>query len=611
MIARGYLAEVSDECDDDHEGGACHAEQEDWHDDLREEHKDRMTHMGYCSSAAGLMLDFWAMREIPARLWGLAILSSVLQVLPFPIAGPVPVWRTAICWVALAPLLYALLGRTREGRELSVRQGTMLAYACGVGWYLGNCYWVFPTMYLYGGLARPVAAGILLLFCLYLGLYHALFGAVFGAVRRSRVGRQGALLLLPFVWVAVELARARVTGLPWDLLGIAQVDNALLTRLAPYTGAYGISFVIAAVNALWLVRVSVRERRFTRPVLTAVGLLIVVGYVFGTRRMGLLPREEAPERAVLVQENLEVGAANVGPQESTEQLLREFTELSYGSSPRTILLGIPELGGTRSASQKAVEGVRELPRLVVWPESPAPFEEQDERFRRAMSALARSDFVPVIVGNTAFEPSSDPGNQRGFELRNRASFVRRDGTLAGHYDKMHLVPFGEYVPFKRMFFFAGNLLAEVGTFAPGRERAVFAADGHRYGTFICYESIFADEVRQFVLGGAEVLVNISNDGWYGDSSAPWQHLNMVRMRAIENHRWVLRSTNTGVTGSIDPLGRVVAAAPRHVRTAIEAPFAYEHDVTFYARHGDMFAYLCAAVTTVVLGWSLWARRLTD
>ncbi len=162
-----------------------------------------------------------------------------------------------------------------------------------------------------------------------------------------------------------------------------------------------------------------------------------------------------------------------------------------------------------------------------------------------------------------------------------------DGSFAGRYDKMHLVPFGEYVPFKRMFFFAGNLLAEVGTFEPGRNSLVFAADGHRYGTFICYESIFADEVRQFVTGGAQVLVNISNDGWYGDTSAPWQHLNMVRMRAIENHRWVLRATNTGVTAAIDPYGRVTASAPRHIRTAIQVRFGYEHDLTFYTRYGDL------------------------
>jgi len=213
----------------------------------------------------------------------------------------------------------------------------------------------------------------------------------------------------------------------------------------------------------------------------------------------------------------------------------------------------------------------------------------------------------MIVGNIAFERSSDPANKRGYTLRNAASFVAPDGSFAGRYDKLHLVPFGEYVPFKQVFFFAGSLLAEVGNFEPGRSRAVFAVNGHRYGTFICYESIFADEVRQFVTGGADVLVNISNDGWYGDTSAAWQHLNMVRMRAIENHRWVLRSTNTGVTAAIDPAGRVTASAPRHIRTAIQVHFGYEHDLTFYAKHGDLFAYLCAAITTTVLAWSLWHR----
>ncbi len=223
------------------------------------------------------------MRLIPARLWGLAVLSGILQVLPFPIAGPVPMWRTAFCWFALLPLLYALKEKTYAGKGLSVIQGTMLAYACGIVWYLGNCYWIYQTMYLYGGLARPVAAGILMLFCLYLGLYHALFGAVVTAVRRSGVGIQGMLLLSPFVWVAVELARARITGLPWDLLGIAQVDNPLLTRLAPYTGAYGLSFVIAGVNALWLFRISVKQRRYTRSLLTLAGVVLVVVYVFGLR----------------------------------------------------------------------------------------------------------------------------------------------------------------------------------------------------------------------------------------------------------------------------------------------------------------------------------------
>jgi len=165
----------------------------------------------------------------------MAGLSGVLQILPFPIAGPTPLWRTAFCWIALLPLLWALLGNTKTGNPLTLRPGALLGYACGFIWYVGNCYWIYQTMYLYGGLAKPIAAGILILFSLYLGLYHALFGMLIAAFRK-RFGRQGALLLMPFAWVAVELARARITGLPWDLLGYAQVDNPLLTRLAPLVG---------------------------------------------------------------------------------------------------------------------------------------------------------------------------------------------------------------------------------------------------------------------------------------------------------------------------------------------------------------------------------------
>jgi apolipoprotein N-acyltransferase len=243
--------------------------------------------------------------------------------------------------------------------------------------------------------------------------------------------------------------------------------------------------------------------------------------------------------------------------------------------------------------------------LIVWPESPAPFFYNDPQFRTAMSSLARTAQAPVIVGNTAFEP--DSSSKSGSAPRNRATFINADGTIAGHYDKMHLVPFGEYTPYKSLFFFAGNLLNEVGLFEPGTERTVFTTGGHTYGTFICYESIFGNEIREFAKMGAEVLVNISNDGWYGDTSAPWQHLNMVRMRAIENHRWIIRSTNTGVTASITPYGRVIAAAPRHIRTSIRVGFAYEHDLTFYAVYGDLFAYACAFVTAIALAFSLRAK----
>jgi apolipoprotein N-acyltransferase len=569
------------------------------------------------------------MRSIPLRLWVLAILSGVLQVLPFPIAGPAPVWRTAFCWVALAPLLWALTGNDAGGRPLRVAQGAALGYVSGFVWYLGNCYWVYATMHLYGGIAKPAAAGILVLFCLYLGLYHALFGALIAAFRRANLGRinlgvQGALLLSPFAWVAVELARARITGFPWDLLGITQVDNPLLTRLAPYVGAYGISFVIAAVNALWLMRISLKQRRYTRPALAVACVAVLLLYVVSLRRTVPPIHEGTQTTATLVQENLEVGAeaAKAGPPLTMGEKLRTFSELSLFPPADEACDGIPELPGTQcagpvSAQQRADSGgTRYLQPtdLIVWPEAPNDFIVIDppsratissQEFRTAISSLARAAEAPIIVGDISVDV--DPEVKRGYDEYNSADFITSDGRFVGRYDKMHLVPFGEYVPYKKLFFFAGSLLQDVGLLDPGKHRTVFTTGGHTYGTFICYESVFADEVRQYARMGADVLVNISDDGWYGDTSAAWEHLNMVRMRAIENHRWVLRATNTGVTAAIDPYGRVVASAPRHRRTSIRVGFNYEHDVTFYSAHGDLFAYFCALIAAGGLGLGLLRR----
>jgi apolipoprotein N-acyltransferase len=571
------------------------------------------------------------MRLIPIRLWALAILSGLLQVLPFPIAGPAPVWRTAFCWVALAPLLWALTSKDASGRPLRAIQGVALGYASGFVWYLGNCYWVYATMHLYGGIAKPAAAGILVLFCLYLGLYHALFGALIAAFRRAKLGRrnlgvQGALLLSPFAWVAVELARARITGFPWDLLGVTQVDNLLLTRLAPYLGVYGISFVIAAVNALWLVRISLKARRYTRPALMVACGAIVLLYVVFLRRTVPPIHEGTQATATLLQENLEVGAAaaSAGPPLTMGDKLRTFSELSLFPPAGESCNGIPELPGTQCAgpvpAQQGADsgGARFLQPtdLIVWPEAPNDFLEIDpalrsaissQEFHAAVSSLARAADAPIIVGDIAFD--ADPDVKRGYDQYNSADFVAPDGRIVGRYDKMHLVPFGEYVPYKKLFFFAGSLLQDVGIFDPGKHRTMFTVGGHSYGTFICYESVFGDEMRQYARMGADVLVNISDDGWYGDTSAAWEHLNMVRMRAIENHRWVLRATNTGVTAAIDPYGRVVTSAPRHIRTSLRVGFNYEHDITFYSAHGDLFAYFCALVTLGGLGLGL-LRRTT-
>lgn len=543
------------------------------------------------------------MQAVSGKRWALTLASGVVQVLIFPMAGPVPAWRAVLSWLALVPLLVALL----DAKSLKTREFAILGYACGILWYLGSCYWVMPTMYLYGGMSKPAGFGILLLFALYLGLYHALFAILIGLLRRFWSAGY-VLLASPFVWVAVELARARITSFPWDQLGIAQVDNPLLTLLAPWGGVYAMSFVIAAVNAAVASR-WVCKRPSWR--LAGVGLSLAIVLQIGgwakdtsyVRNPGSLP--PARQTAVLLQGNLSESGPDAPRNEDASALLATFAQQSLQPQRGVGDMEWTHAHGLMWAPQRNQSRTR--PQVIVWPESPAPFTTNDPQFRQVVGEMTKTAGSAAIIGAEGIE--IDSSVPRGYKVYNSAALFAADGSYRGHYDKIHLVPFGEYLPFASIFQFAGGLVAEVGESERGHYRTVFRPDGHGYGTFICYESIFADEVRQFVKGGAEVLVNISNDGWYGDTSAPWQHLNMARMRAIENRRWLLRDTNTGVTGAIDPYGHLREQAPRHTRTAIAVGFDYADEMTFYTRFGDLFAYGCSLVVITLLGYgALWAKQ---
>jgi apolipoprotein N-acyltransferase len=524
-------------------------------------------------------------RALPLRAWLLAVASGILQVLIFPSPS-----LYALCWVALTPLLVAILGPLtsretlldRQGRSLNAIttwQGFLLGYASGVVWYAGSCFWVFHVMHVYGGLSTPAAAGVLVLFCLYLALYHGLFGALLARVAQhdgSVLARPRALLrallVTPFLWVAVELARARITGFPWDLLGTAQVDNIPLTRLAVVSGVYGVSFIIALVNA------GIVAAFFSAPVhrsrmlsmAFAAALMLQLGMFAHPRKL------PAGETAVLVQQNISL------------DLLWTPSFLGSTLSELHAISTIPEAAPGASGF-----------RLIVWPESPAPFFDNNPTVRESLAQLARSQNAYIVAGTVGTFARQEQADGTD-DVANRAVLITPSGEWVARYDKIHLVPFGEYIPFKSVFVFAEKLTREVGNYRPGTERTVFPAGDRRLAVFICYESVFPDEIRQFAQRGAQVFINISNDGWYGPWGAPGQHLNMARMRAIENYRWVLRATNTGVTASIDPYGRVMAHAPRDTRTALIAPYNFVSHTTFYTRHGDWFAYACAIISGVMV-----------
>jgi apolipoprotein N-acyltransferase len=524
----------------------------------------------------------------------LVVVSAGLQVLIFPTGGPLPAWRCALAWIALTPLLLALLAPCADGKQLGWRRGTLLAYACGILWYAGGCYWIYQTMYLYGGMGKPLAFVILILFSLYLGLYHALFGFLLWV--SARRGVRFALLAAPMLWVAVELARAHVTSFPWDQLGMSQVDSDL-TRLAPLAGVYGISFLLLAVNAVLASTVLLSPAghflRTSRWKLLLCLLLVAVTFpVQPDARRATLPTQAS---AVLLQPNAVEGDDREWFGGGYEREIQQYQTLSEH----------PPLGNdSRSSvdvSRSSVDVSRSSVNVIIWPESSSPLFAEDPRFQFAAHQLATQIGSALILGDVARASGQGPAGHAA--LYNSASFFTPDGKSAGRYDKIHLVPFGEYIPFQEFLTFAKALTAEAGDMTPGRDRVMFHTGGHTYGVFICYESIFADEVRLLAKHGADVLVNISDDGWYGDTSAPWQHLNMARMRAIENHRWLLRDTNSGVTAVIDPQGHLVAQAPRHIQTAIRVPFAFEQGTTFYTRHGDWFAYAVTILGVLMLGFA--------
>ena len=531
-----------------------------------------------------------------------AILSAALLELPFPLAGPMPPWRSIFAWFGLVPLLWAILNPATVSHPRPLRRAFLLAYLCGVLWYMGNCYWIRDTMLHYGEMPTGAPVLLLIAFSLVLGLYFALFGLGLMLVRRATGKQHLALAAAPFLWVALDLAAARITSVPWDQLGYSQVDNAIVNQLAPWTGVYGISFVIVAVNSL-LVGLRLRTSHAKDNVATmrfqSWNLVAILAVVFLANGHMVLPPPQPPASAsaVLVQPNLDVGGDNdwSGPGE-WDKHIAQFQKLA-DEQCKTYIAGIPQSNAPNGEIICPPNPTH--PDLVVWPEAPSPFFEGDPRFQNAMAAIAQSAKAPHIIGGLAADLS--PQNEESDY--NAAMVFGADGNHIGRYEKIHLVPFGEYVPFAQYLTFAHKLTGRVSKFTPGEDRKVFRLNGHHYGVFICYEAVFANEVRQFAQLGAQVLVNISDDGWYGDTSAPWQHLNMARMRAIENRRWILRDTNNGVTAVIDPYGRVRQSIPRHQVDSLPAQYGFRDDITFYTAHGDVFAWACAILSLGMVAWS--------
>lgn len=495
----------------------------------------------------------------------LAGAAGLLQIAVFPKLG----WWW-LAWVALVPLLLGVIGWTSRG-------GAFLAgYVAGLIFFSGTCYWIHGVMHTYGGLSWFAASLVLLAFILFFAAYFGLFALAVAHLSRHSI--PVTLAVAPFVWVALEFTRAYfLTGFPWNLLGYAVIEVPGLAHVAALSGVYGASLLVAVVNSLLALAL-------WRPSRATVGSVLLVAAVLAFAGWRKPPEEQGIARAVLVQTNLAVQTSYPADWMARHRaVLDEIETMTVAAA----------LAGPR-------------PELVAWPETPAPFYfRQDPQFRARAMLMAQASHGSLLLGIVDYRKDAS-GRDAPY---NSAVLLAPSGAVEAQYDKIHLVPFGEYVPARSLLWFARKLTAEVGDFAPGDAPTVAQLDDHRLGTFICYEAIFPALVREFTARGAEVLVNLSNDSWFGRSAAPEQHLWMARMRAVENGRWLLRATNNGITCVIDPQGRMRARLRTDVRATLDARFAYRRELTPYVRLGDWLAWLAVVVVIAALFRQYWMEQM--
>jgi apolipoprotein N-acyltransferase len=497
-----------------------------------------------------------------AYCFALAAASGVLLALSFPKFGYPP-----LAWIALAPLLVALT------RHVSLPRAFALGLTTGAIYFGGTLYWMSGVMARYGELHLMVAILINALFVAYVALFPALFAVLMR--RLTVVLGVGALPAAPFVWTATELGRTHLfSGFPWVLLGYSQVTVLPIAQAASIVGVFGVSAIVVSVSAALA---SIVAGRALRPAaLVFAGVLLVA--VWGNARIndGLLIRLGEPLRVGLVQGNV----------------LEEEREAP--GRGREILRRLLAMTGEAIARGAA---------LVVLPESalsPYAFEEYPE-VALSLREVARQAGVPILVGSDQYEWRGVGRTRQVEKSFNAAFMLRGDGTTGAIYRKMHLVPWGEYVPLKNWLTFVGPLVQAIGRgFDPGDEATLLPVGAHQVSTAICYEIIYPNLVRRFVREGSELLTTITNDSWFGRTSAPYQHFDQASMRAIEEGRYLVRAANTGVSGIVDPYGRVLD------RTAIYEPALVVGDVrllttsTMYSRTGDVFAYASAVATLALV-----------
>ncbi|NOT44885.1 MAG: apolipoprotein N-acyltransferase [Acidobacteria bacterium] len=490
----------------------------------------------------------------------------MLLALSFPRFG-----HPAFAWIALVPLALAVSGWAGRPGVAAGRPGGrafLLGLLAGVVYFVGTLYWTGSVVSTFGGLSAGLAVVSVLLLALYLAIYPACAALVVS--RLARRSGASALLMLPPAWVATEYLRGVLFGgFPWVPLGSSQVTVLPVAQVASLVGVYGVSALVALVNAAlaWALLTSGRARSRA---LVLTGLLLLAVSTWGSWRVseGSLTRAGVPLRVGLLQGN--IAQEDKWDPAEARRILTTYIAM------------------TRDA-------VRQGAGYVIWPESSTPFMfEENSAGEQAVRAVAREVQVPVLFGSDQVVRDGPP------RLYNAAFLLGPDGGTTAVYRKIHLVPFGEYIPLKEWLYFVSPIVETFLDFSPGESVTLLPVAGRPTSTAICYEVVYPSLIREAVVAGSQLLSTITNDAWYGDSSAPHQHFALASMRAVEQGRYLVRAANTGISGIVDPYGRVTARSALFEEATIIGDVRLLEGRTFYSVVGDIVAYLALALTAASL-----------
>jgi len=478
--------------------------------------------------------------------WLASVLTALFHIAIFP-----KLQLSWLAFVSLTPLLLLLKTETR-------RRLFLFGFVCGFLFDLGNLYWIYFVIQHYSSVHPVLCIGILFLLCLLLGFFWALFLYLAGLLR-DQAGLSRALFVAPFLWVLLEWTRGYVTQFPWCLFGYSQSNHLRIAQFASFAGVFGLSWLLVAWNAALVTFIVLRKRLF----LAAIATILLSIAIYGHFRIQM-PVGDRSSKIGVVQGNV--------PQDVK-------LDYSFGES-----IHRKHLAMTMDLVERA------KPEIVFWSEAATLFPLRDGGiWTKQIGELASVNRIPIVLGSDTFT---------GEEVFNSAYLVNESCQIQGQYDKVYLVPFGEFVPLKKIFFFAGKMVPEISDFTAGTNFEPFVIKGEKVSVNICFEVVFPQLSREFCMRGATLLATITNDAWFGRTAAPYQHFAMATMRSIENRRYMVRAANTGISGFVDPYGRILQETELFVPAGITGDVRFVNEKTFYTRFGDWIVYLsmfvCAA-----------------